>query len=91
MTMILQNGATLSFPLVVVYDETPLAEKSLNVAIKLIEDEESDVLTLLIAAEDKEACNSLQEKAKAVTGDLDIIVRYRQLSSPTAQEAVGYG
>ena len=86
MTMILQNGATLSFPLVVVYDETPLAEKSLNVALKLIEDEESGVLTLLIAAEDKEACEHLKEKAKAVTGDLDIPVRYRQLSSPTAQK-----
>ncbi|NBD35841.1 MAG: universal stress protein [Chloroflexi bacterium] len=84
MTMILQNGAALGFPLVVVYDETPLAEKTLNVAVKLVEKEESGFLTLLIAAEDKEACDNLQAKAQDITSDLPLIVRYRQLSKSTA-------
>ena len=84
MTMILQNGAALGFPLVVVYDETPLAEKTLNVAVKLVEKEESGFLTLLIAAEDKEACEHLQAKAQDITSDLPLIVRYRQLSKSTA-------
>lgn len=85
-TMILQNGATLGFPLVVVYDETPLAEKALNVAVELIAREENGALTLLIVAPDKETCQRLQEKAGTITSNLPLTVRYRQLSKSTAKK-----
>ncbi len=86
MTMILQNGAALGLPMVIVFDETPQAEKALNVAVKLIAKEESGALTLLIAAPDSAACERLEEKAKSITGALPLPVRYRRLSKSTAKK-----
>jgi nucleotide-binding universal stress UspA family protein len=50
LTLILQHGACLELPALVVYDGSPTAEKALNVAARLMQGKEGELVVLLLSA-----------------------------------------
>ena len=86
MTMILQDGARLGAPVVLVYDGSPLAQKALRAALTLLEDEAEPALTVLTTGGGVKTCRRLREEIEAELAGRPLPVRYRMLSASTAEK-----
>jgi nucleotide-binding universal stress UspA family protein len=87
MMMILQNGARLGAPVVLVYDGSPLAKKALQAALALLDEEsEEEALTVLTVGEGLEDCRRLRAEVEDELPPGDLNVRYRILSTSTAEK-----
>jgi len=82
-TMILQRGAQLRLPMLVLYDGSRVAQQALAVAAQLAQTKEDSVIVLLLA-DTMEAAETLREKASEWLGDRGMAVRYRWLSKADA-------
>lgn len=76
--LLLQEGACLGQPVVVVYDGSPLAQKGLDAAAALLE--ENRWMTILLLAAEPQSVESLKAQVSAWLGERDIQVRYRILT-----------
>jgi nucleotide-binding universal stress UspA family protein len=86
MMMILQNGARLGAPVVLVYDGSPLSKKALHAALALLDEEsEEHALTVLIAGEGQADCRHLRAEVESELPSNEFKVRYRILSASTAE------
>jgi nucleotide-binding universal stress UspA family protein len=79
LALILQHGAGLEMPVLVVYDGSPLAQKALAAAAALVEEEEGH-LTVLILADGADAAHRLQKQAAGWLQERGVEVRYRLLT-----------
>jgi nucleotide-binding universal stress UspA family protein len=79
LALILQHGAGLEMPVLVVYDGSPLAQKALAAAAALVEEEEG-YLTVLILADGADAAHRLQKQAAGWLQERGVEVRYRLLT-----------
>ncbi|MCL7451828.1 MAG: universal stress protein [Anaerolineae bacterium] len=77
--LILQEGTCLGQPVGVVYDGSPLAQKALEAAAALLEDDGQ--MTVLFLADDPQSFESLKAQVHAWLGEQDIQMRYRTLTS----------
>ena len=85
MMMILQNGARLGAPVVLVYDGSPLAKKALQAALTLLDEKSEDhALTVLTVGTGPEDCRRLRAEVEAKLPSVDLDVRYRILSASAA-------
>lgn len=83
LTLVLQNGARLGTPLLVVYDGSLLAEKALSIGADLLETH-AGPLNVLLLADGHERIAGLQEKAAAQLREYGIEGRYRALTETNA-------
>jgi len=79
LALILQHGAGLEMPVLVVYDGSPLAQKALAAAAALVEEEKGH-LTVLILADGADAAHRLQKQAAGWLQERGVEVRYRLLT-----------
>jgi nucleotide-binding universal stress UspA family protein len=79
LALILQHGAGLEMPVLVVYDGSPLAQKALAAAAALVEEEEGH-LTVLILADGADTAHRLQKQAAGWLQERGVEVRYRLLT-----------
>ncbi len=88
MTMILQNGARLGAPVVLVYDGSLLAKKALRAALVLLDEEDHrDGLTVLTVGAGVQDCRCLREEIEAeLPPHPPLEVRYRILSASNAEK-----
>jgi nucleotide-binding universal stress UspA family protein len=77
--LILQEGACLGQPVVVVYDGSSLAQKALDAAATLLEKE--GAVTVLLLADHARGVEALRAQVHAWRGDEELDVRYRVLTS----------
>lgn len=86
MMMILQNGARLGAPVVLVYDGSPLSKKALHAALALLDEEsEEHALTVLIVGEGQADSRHLRAEVESDLPSNEFKVRYRILSASTAE------
>jgi nucleotide-binding universal stress UspA family protein/sulfur relay (sulfurtransferase) DsrF/TusC family protein len=76
--LILQEGACLGQPVVVVYDGSPLAQRGLDAAAALLEQDRA--MTVLLLADEPQSVQNLKAQVYAWLGERDIQVRYRTLT-----------
>ncbi|MGC9398882.1 MAG: universal stress protein [Anaerolineae bacterium] len=87
MMMILQNGARLGSPVVLVYDGSLMAKKALHAALTLLEQEDQPrKLTVLTVGDGPEACRRLQAEIEATLSTKNVRVQYRTLCSSSAEK-----
>jgi nucleotide-binding universal stress UspA family protein len=79
LALILQHGAGLEMPVLVVYDGSPLAQKALAAADALVEEEKGH-LTVLILADGADTAHRLQKQAAGWLQERGVEVRYRLLT-----------
>jgi len=79
LALILQHGAGLEMPVLVVYDGSPLAQKALAAAAPLVEEEKGH-LTVLILADGADAAHRLQKQAAGWLQERGVEVRYHLLT-----------
>jgi nucleotide-binding universal stress UspA family protein len=76
--LVLQEGACLGQPVVVVYDGSSLAQKALDATAALLE--EGRPMTVLLLAGEPRSVETLKAQVHAWLGERDIQVRYRTLT-----------
>ncbi len=86
MMMILQDGAKVGAPVVLVYDGSSLAKKALRAALILVEREEAPTLTVLTTGTGAETCQRLRAEVEAELASETVDVRYRMLSAASAEK-----
>ncbi len=79
LTLILQQGACLGTPVLVVYDGSDLARKALRTLVSLIEPEE-EALNVLLLADGADNVDHLQREASHILAEHEVEVRYRSLT-----------
>jgi nucleotide-binding universal stress UspA family protein len=76
LTVVLQDGTRLCSPVMVFYDDTPLAQKALVVAARLVADEENWALNVVVIADGREEADQLEEAAAEWLTERNIEARY---------------
>jgi nucleotide-binding universal stress UspA family protein len=78
LTLLLQEGACLGLPVMVVYDGSPLARKALSMGAVLAEEEGGPVT--VIVADGVEEVQRIQDEAAAQLREEEVKARYRTLT-----------
>jgi nucleotide-binding universal stress UspA family protein len=87
MMMILQDGAKVGAPVVLVYDGSPLAKRALYAALALLSEEDrGQALTVLTTGTGTETCQGLRAEVEAKLAAETLDVRYRMLSAASAEK-----
>ena len=76
LTVVLQDGTRLCSPVMVFYGDSPLAQKTLAVATRLVEEEEDWSLRVVVLADGREEANQLQEEATEWLTEHEIEAKY---------------
>lgn len=63
LTVVLQDGTRLCSPIMLIYGDSPLAQKTLAVAARLVEEEAEWALNVVILADDAEEADRLEDEA----------------------------
>jgi nucleotide-binding universal stress UspA family protein len=79
LTLIVQRGARLELPVVILYDGSSVAHKALTAAARLVRGK-NGYLTVLILADGPEAAQALQTEVSQALRQRDLQARYRRLS-----------
>ncbi|MFP4345164.1 MAG: universal stress protein [Anaerolineales bacterium] len=87
MTLILQDGARLGTPVLVVYDGSKVADRALDVAAEVLEDDEN-VLTILLLPEDAEQVRDLRAQVEKQLRGTEVQRLYRLLTVSTVSRLV---
>lgn len=87
LTLILQQGAHLGLPILVVYDGSALAQKALAAATRLVRGR-NEYLTVVILAERPEAAQELQTRVTGWLRQRELAARYRWLVGANLQKLV---
>jgi hypothetical protein len=88
LTLILQHGARLRPPVIVVFDGSMLARKALRAAAAIAPEDEG-TLTVLLPADTSERVAAMLAKADGLLRGGDLQVRYRALTKPSVPRLTG--
>ena len=87
LTLIIQEGERLRFPMMVVYDGSPLAHKALTVAVSLVQGRDKHIV-VFVPADDKESATRIKAQATAFLQEHHMLWRYHVLMTPDVQRLV---
>jgi nucleotide-binding universal stress UspA family protein len=76
LTVVLQDGTRLCSPIMLLYGDSPLAQKTLTVAARLVEEEEDWTLNVVIVAEGPEEAERMKEQAAQWLREHELVAEY---------------
>ncbi len=80
LTLVLENGARMAPPVVVIFDDGPLGRKALLTAAALVEDEPQREITVLLLPHVPGTLDALREQAASLLERRELVLRYLELT-----------